>query len=301
MSPSPPDIASCCAVIVTWQPELASLLRLVTSLHRQQCLVRVLDNGSANVAELAACLQPFGGRIVFDSWPDNRGLASGLNAGLLAARAAGQRLVFLFDQDSLPADDFCAAMLRTWADAESHSPRVAAIGPRLQDPDTGRLTAFRSFRWTNRSDAKVAPGLYETDFLISSGTLLSTAVLDDIGLMKASYFIDNVDLEWCFRAKAKGYVLYGCDAAVLSHRIGEDSTNPLVRAGLITEHGPLRSYYSTRNRLHLRRQNYAPSDWKRRDAIRFALKTAWLLLFSARRLQYLRQIRRAIRDAREMP
>ena len=54
--------------------------------------------------------------------------------------------------------------------------------------------------------------------------------LASIGAMKESYFIDNIDLEWCFRAKSKGYELIGTDQAVLYHAIGERSSNPLVRA-----------------------------------------------------------------------
>jgi len=300
MSPSPPDRISHCAVIVTWQPELERLLCLIEILHKQHCPVLVVDNGSANAAELADRLLPFEGTVELISWSDNKGLAAGINAGLTASLTQGYQLVLLFDQDSRPGDNFCQAMLDTWAAAALRQPPVAAVGPRLLDPATGRKTAFRCFRWMKRSDARVTQDLYETDFLITSGTLLSVSALNDIGLMKESYFIDNVDLEWCFRAKAKGYALYGCDSAVLYHKIGEQSSNPLVKAGLITEHGPLRSYYSTRNRLHLRRQSYAPMDWKWRDAIRFVLKTAWLLVCSPRRMEYLRQIRRAIEDARVM-
>ena len=47
--------------------------------------------------------------------------------------------------------------------------------------------------------------------------------------MKESYFIDNIDLEWCFRAKSLGFDLVGTDAAVLYHAIGERSSNPLVK------------------------------------------------------------------------
>ncbi|HBN15068.1 MAG TPA: hypothetical protein DD407_08505, partial [Pseudohongiella sp.] len=57
---------------------------------------------------------------------------------------------------------------------------------------------------------------------------------------------------------------------------------------------------STRNRLHLRRQSYAPRDWKVRDLIRFAIKTSWLLIFNRRRREYLQQIRRGIKDAGDL-
>lgn len=175
----------------------------------------------------------------------------------------------------------------------------AAIGPRLQDPETGRRTPFRCFRWRRRSDCPVEgfPGLYETDFLISSGTLILMSALELIGPMKDNYFIDNIDLEWCFRAKAKGFALYGTDRAILLHRIGEASGNPLVKSGVMVQHSPLRSYYSTRNRMHLWRQPYAPRDWKMRDKLRFILKSLWLVSFTQNRKQYRQEIRRGIDDS----
>ncbi|MBC52226.1 MAG: glycosyl transferase family 2 [Gammaproteobacteria bacterium] len=288
-----------CAVVVTWQPVLDDLLTLLDQLAAQACDVVVVDNGSANAAELAnATAQRSSVTLV--RWPDNRGLAAAMNAGLQLAQDNGYARVFLFDQDSTLTDGFCAGMQGAWQRAEKVSARpVAAVGPRLQDPASGRRTPFRLFRLRHRSDqpAPDAPDLYQADFLISSGCLLSLTALDRIGLMKESYFIDNIDLEWCFRARAQGFALFGTDAAVLLHAIGEPSANPLVRAGWMVQHSPLRSYYSTRNRLHLYRQDYAPLNWKLRDSVRFVLKSGWLLLCSAQRREYWRQIRRGMQDA----
>jgi rhamnosyltransferase len=304
-----------CAIIVTWQAELLPLKNLLNSLLLQYCPLVLIDNGSANRAELGNLLDQLAaehpGRPlpVWVSWAENKGLATALNEGLRLAIEHHYDMALLFDQDSAVGEGFVRAMLTQWTQLQSlhssgryHLP-PAAIGPRLQDPQSGRRTAFRCFRWRHRSDCPVAgfPGLYETDFLISSGTLLSVQALSVIGMMKDEYFIDNIDLEWCFRARARGYALYGTDRAVLFHRIGERSKNPLVRSGLMVQHSPLRSYYSTRNRLHLRRQSYAPLDWKIRDTLRFALKSFWLTRFTCRRAEYRQQIQRGIDDAEAMP
>ena len=275
-----------CAVVVTWQPALDDLLALLDQLTAQACAVLVIDNGSANAGQLADATAARSS-VTLVRWPDNRGLAAAMNAGLQLARDRGFVRAFLFDQDSTLTDGFCAGMQAAWEHAETVSARpVAAVGPRL-------------FRLRHRSDQPVpdAPGLYQADFLISSGCLLSLAAVDQVGAMKESYFIDNIDLEWCFRARARGYALFGSDAATLLHAIGEPSANLLVRAGWMVQHSPLRSYYSTRNRLHLYRQDYVPLNWKVRDSVRFVLKSLWLLLCSAQRREYWRQIRRGMRDA----
>lgn len=287
-------------MIVTWQPDLLQLRALLGQLSSQGCAVVVVDNGSANCAQLRELVDTLRPAVDIIERGKNGGLAEGLNTGLRWAMQRGCHFAFLFDQDSGIAGDFCQGMLQAWKQAVALPGRVAAIGPRLQDPRSGRRVPFRRFRCGRRSDVAAAPALYHADFLITSGTLLHLPAYTRIGSMREDYFIDNIDLEWCFRAVASGYVLYGTDLAVLHHHIGEAGDNPLVRRGLVVQHGPLRSYYSTRNRLHLRRQAYAPLDWKVRDALRFLLKTLWLLLFCAPRREYFLQILRGYRDARSM-
>jgi rhamnosyltransferase len=292
--------AHTCAIVVTWQPDQAALKNLLNALLKQGCKVIVIDNGSSEAQSLAAMINALSAQISLTSWPDNRGLAAALNEGLRLAAASSLPYALLFDQDSAIKDSFCQDMMGAMEKAQALSSRpVAALGPRLQDPDSGRRTPFRVFGLWRRSDRRHsgATDLYTADFLITSGTLLPVAVLADIGLMKEEYFIDNIDLEWCFRATAAGYALYGTDAATLYHRIGENADNPLVKAGLMVQHSPLRSYYTSRNRLHLYRQAYAPLDWKIRDVCRFILKTAYTLLFSPQRRDYWQHIRRGIADA----
>lgn len=289
-----------CAVVVTYQPELPVLAALLEQLNAQ-CDFVVIDNGSTasdRVAAITEGLTRCGGLIRRGR---NEGLARALNIGILWARDRGHDPLFLFDQDSQPGADFIARMLAARDEIEARCARpVAAIGPRLVDPRNGRRTAFKVFnRLWRRSDRPLAGAArhYQADFLITSGCLLNGAHLDAIGPMKEGYFIDNVDLEWCFRARARGFELAGTDAAELFHVIGEHSDNPLVSAGLMAQHSPERSYYSSRNRRHLWHCDYAPLGWKLRDRVRFGLKAGWLLLTSPRRRQYWHNIRNGLRDA----
>jgi len=295
---------SICAIVVSFNPDVAVLVNLARQFERNGCDYIVIDNGSDNAADFADSMSASQRCQALVRLDSNLGLASALNLGLTRVRDAGYRFALLFDQDSHIGPTYCRDMLQAWDEAASAAgDRVAAIGPRLQDPDTGRRTPFRQFnRLLFRSDRRLAAdsSLYHAGFLITSGSLVPVQVLDDIGLMRDEYFIDNVDLEWCFRARSKGYELYGTDKAVLYHRIGEPSGNLLVRRGILVKHSPLRSYYSTRNRINLYRQHYAPLDWKLRDVCRFVLKSLVLLLFSSQRVEYWRHIRRGIHDARAM-
>lgn len=291
------------ALIVTWEPDPAVLLELIGSLLADQCPCHVIDNGSSNAGQLRDAFSTLPASLFSVCWlPGNTGLGSALNRGIRRALDRGVRHLLLFDQDSAIDPGFCTAMreARSRLDGLSRKP-VAAMGPRLQDPDSGRRTPFRVFdRWWSRSDRTLVRGspFHEAGFLVTSGTLLDLACIGEVGFMREDYFIDNIDLEWCFRAASRGYALVGTDCAVLHHRIGEASGRWLVRRGWLVEHGPERCYYSTRNRFHLHRQPHAPGGWKWRDRIRFLLKAVWLLLFTGRRREYWRSLRSGLRDAR---
>lgn len=293
-----------CAIVVTYQPELPVLIPLIEQLEASGCDFIVIDNGSSNSGDIRAALRSKVHMLHFIANAQNIGQAAALNLALEKVKLLGHELALLFDQDSSMGPDFVVRMLHAWDEAQRFRPgNVAAIGPRLVEPRSGRRMPFRTFHhlW-EKTETRVGADadLIETAFLITSGSLLSMAALDRIGAMRSDYFIDNVDLEWCFRARASGFQLYGTDHASLNHRIGEDSSNPLVRHGILVQHSALRYYYSTRNRLHLHRQPYAPTVWRIKDTTRFVLKSLYLLVVSPERRAFWSSLRRALRDVKQL-
>ncbi len=292
-----------CAIVVTFNPDITALLKLLGQLNRETDFY-IVDNGSDKISRFSDSIKIYSRCKSLIQLPDNLGLAQAINIGLAEAIAAGYDFALLFDQDSSLCDLFVSRMLSAFAEVSALSRHeVAALGPRIINPQTRRQAKFKLFnRIFHRSDVFL-PGSkqhFQADFLITSGTLLPLKPLMDIGNMKESYFIDNVDMEWCFRAKSKGYTLAGTDQVVLYHTIGERSSNPLVRSGVMAQHNPARTYYSSRNRVHLYRVPYSPWGWKIRDAVRFAIKASWLLLSSSQRRQYWENISAGIRDARTL-
>ena len=292
-----------CAIVVTFNPDITALLKLLGQLNRETDFV-VVDNGSGKIRQFAESIEVYEHCRKLEQLPGNIGLAAALNLGLDYARNNGYEFALLFDQDSSLCDLYVSRLLQAYQEASGLTERkIAAIGPRIINPQTRSQTSFKLFSLVfSRSDRPFAGSrqYFEADFLITSGTLLPVSALDDVGPMKASYFIDNVDMEWCFRAKSRGFELVGTDQAVIYHAIGERSTNPLVRRGLMAQHNPARSYYSSRNRVHLYSQDYSPLGWKLRDLPRFFLKVCWLLISSPERGQYWRNITAGIRDARTL-
>ncbi|MFT4862838.1 MAG: rhamnosyltransferase [Pseudohongiellaceae bacterium] len=292
-----------CAVVVTYKPEFTALLKLLGQINKETDFV-VIDNGTEDIDQIADSIRVYKKCKDFIRLDKNEGLAKALNRGIDWAIENQCDYVFLFDQDSSLCDLFVSRMVSAYQMANPSSEKgIAAVGPRLINPLSMRQTPFKLFnRLFLRSDRRFAnlENHFTADFLITSGCLIVLKHIEKIGGMKESYFIDNVDLEWCFRAKSLGFDLIGTDAAVLYHAIGERSFSPLVRAGIIAQHNPSRTYYSSRNRTHLYCVKYSPIGWKLRDIVRFFLKSAWLVLTSQDRKSYWRNIRLGIRDAKTL-
>lgn len=290
-----------CAIVVTYKPDITALLKLLGQLNKETDFI-VIDNHSPEINRLSESITVYSRCQNLFRLNANNGLAKALNLGIEWVVANKYHFAFLFDQDSGLCDLFVSRMINAYHDANLYSKKgIAAVGPRIINPQTMRQTPFKLFnRLIFRSDRIYSDtsSHFIADFLITSGTLLVLNYLKEIGSMKESYFIDNVDLEWCFRAKFKGFDLIGTDEAVLYHAIGERSQDPLVRAGIVAQHNPARSYYSSRNRTHLYSVPYSPLGWKLRDMVRFFIKVCWLLISSQDRKNYWKNISSGIRDAK---
>lgn len=267
------DANTVCAVIVTYQPDPAALIGLLDAVVPQVGAVVVVDNASDRAWKQALNDKVAARGAVVLHQPHNRGLAAAQNIGIDWARLNGFLHVLLLDQDSEPERGMVASLLAALK-MLSVEHRVAAVGPRFHDAREHRDAPFVRVGfpfnrkvWCARGTRTIA-----CDFLISSGALIPMEVLDRIGPMDAGLFIDNVDLEWSFRARAHGFVLHGVCEATMQHRLG-DARRPLpFGVGQIVVHGPVRLYYMMRNRLLLYRMPHTPRMWIAQDLPRVLAK-----------------------------
>lgn len=304
MTPMPSDATRVHAVVVAWRPDRADLQALLQRLQSQVEHVWIVDNTSPGEGEVESCLSPDRlGQPGLSLLPQhcNLGIATGFNIGLRAALAAGASHVLLSDQDSLPAEDMVVRLLEAERSLLAQGKSPAAVGPGFSNAVNGRPFRFQVFSDDGRrchevvADARMP--LFEVGALISSGCLIRAEVLAAVGLMRDELFIDYVDIEWCHRARAKGYTCHVCAAAALDHKLGE---RPLrVWAGrwrTLTEHSPLRLYFQARNAIWLIRRPYI-ATWYRRNQPRFLLGRIYVYGgFSSRRLASLRMLFRGVRD-----
>lgn len=284
-----------CAVIVTYRPDAAILRSSLQACREQVGAVFVFDNASPAEAfeGLAGALDG----VELRRNDRNIGLAAGFNRGIEFARARGFRFVLLLDQDSVPAPGMVAALRDAIEAVSSSSHRVGAAGAVPVDGRNGLPAPFVRIGFPfNRKLPAAAEARVECDFLISSGSLIPMDALDAVGGMDEGLFIDNVDLDWCFRARARGFVLVGVGAARMRHSIGDALRPSRFQRGGAFVHQPLRLYYIMRNRVLLYRRQATPLAWIGQDLLRLPMKFAATLLFQRPRRRYLQRMLSGLRD-----
>lgn len=261
--------ATVSAVLVTYHPDVSLLRSVLAAVQAQVGHVVLVDNGTRD-RQFDACLEDAvaGGCEVVRS-DANLGLAAGFNTGIARARSRGSAFVLLLDQDSVASPDMVRTLLDNH-DALSRRARVGAVGAQFIDPRNGSVAPFVRIGFPfNRKLHGGRGRQVECDFLISSGSLLPLRVIDDVGAMDASLFIDNIDLDWSFRARAAGYSLYGICDARMRHSIGDELLQAWWTRKGIFIHSPTRLYYLMRNRLLLYRRSHTPTLWVAQDVPRF--------------------------------
>jgi rhamnosyltransferase len=284
------------AVIITFNPDHRRVREVVQAIAPQVREVLIVDNGSASLP--ADLLQMAGDTPLYLlELGDNLGIAAAQNLGLAWARKRGASHVLLLDHDAVAAPGMATALLKEIRLRQTAGERVAAVGPLIADPRRSRPAPF--FRVTPLGLRRVtAPdeGQHsaQVDFLISAGVLIDLAALPDIGAMREDLFIDYVDLEWCMRATARGWRLYGHFGTGIDHRLGEEPLRFLGRR--VMAHSPLRHYYMARNALAVWRTPHARWGWIGFDAFALAVRSVLFSTIANERGAHLRMILRGARD-----
>lgn len=282
-------------LIVTYRPDRKKLATVLEALRGQIDRVLVVDNGSGR--GFVEWLHEGFERVDVLAFDENRGLGAAQNAGIKLAKKRGFSHVLFLDQDSVPGNRMVEKLLSASKYLENGEP-IAAVGPVIVDSRNGADSPFVLFGFPSIRRNRCVPGGEKyppADFLISSGMMVRTEIFDRVGLIDESLFIDNLDLEWCFRAKSMGFALRGVCGAHLSHSLGDE----VVRIGKIAtvhRHSPLRQYYIMRNRIILYGKRHSPFCWIVHDVIRMLLKTVFLLLFFPKKANNIRMIFHGMTD-----
>ena len=274
------------AVVVAFHPDLERLQEQFVALLPQVTCVVIVNNGTDNEVSIWAKQWP-ANQVHCISLGHNMGIAHAQNQGIEWAISADANHVLLMDHDSVPATNMVAHLMSELAVL----PRAGAVGPFYSDDRRARSSSpfvrTVGLRQIKLNCSASSPVL-EVDHVIASGCLIPVAVLKNVGLMRADFFIDFVDIEWCLRARSLGYCIYGVCMAHLEHRLGDNPVHFLGK--YYPTHSPLRRYFQVRNSILLYREPWIPLNWKLASAFKMMLVVGFSIFVSIPKIQPLKCI-----------
>lgn len=253
------------AVVVTFNPEIDTLMSQFELLSHQVEKIWVIDNASTQ--SLVSLVSSVGIECSLQlvQMSTNIGIGAAQNVGIKLACVEGAKYVLILDQDSLPMPEMAHYLMVASESFRAAGIPVAAVAPVCVDRVTGARSGFVRLGmfdyeklFVSAEDAPV-----EVDFVISSGSLIPVDTFDKIGLIDEGLFIDHVDTEWCLRARSKGFKLFGIPEAVMLHSLGNTRKRVwFLRWRNVPYHSPFRYYYMLRNGVLLRKRPYTPLKWR---------------------------------------
>ena len=236
---------SIACVIVSFNPDLEYFSSVISRVLENEVPVYLVDNGSSNINELKDILPD---SVNLIDLGENVGIAKAQNIGIQSAFSAGVDYVWLSDQDTIYSHDYAVKMLEVTTSLEKDGIQYGAVGPSFYELNRQRIEAFVRFQpWSVRFQPE--PGLNKVAHLIASGMVIPKDAFKEVGGKREDFFIDWVDLEWCWRANAKGYQVYGTGDVVIEHNLGDLMVK--VANKQISIRSPFRHYFIIRNGLYL--------------------------------------------------
>ena len=274
---SAPPAARIVAVVVTYnRREL--LARLLTVLRAERLLAEivVVDNASTDGTSEVVSSTGEGGStgavpVHLVRLESNTGGAGGFRAGMLTALERGADLVWLMDDDGVPAPGCLERLLQH--DYDFWGPAVLAE----QDPDRlcfpirlpGRATVVHDMAEVR---AAASAGVIDGAVIPFNGVLATRALIERIGPVRAEFFIWGDDVEWRLRAERAGARIATVVDAAFLHPATDDLGTPMMGGRTTYNHSPsdLKHYCMARNNV-VNLRDYR--GWL--AVVAFLVKTVW--------------------------
>ncbi len=231
---------------------------------------------------------------------ENRGFTGGNNQALAAARG---RFLFLLNPDTKPLPGSIAELAR-FLDAH---PDAGMVGPRLRygdgSPQPSRrrfptlltlftestviqhyvpnLSIFARYVMADQPDDRTQ----EVDWLVGAAIMVRREVYEQIGGLDEGFFMYSEELDWCRRAKEKGWRILFDPAAEIIHYEGKSSEQAVARRDI--------AFFSSRVRYA---RKYHGAFWA--EILRLWLLTTFLFQWLREGAKWLAGHKRPLRAQR---
>lgn len=217
-------------IIVTYFPEKKLLIRNVEAIIRYVDKLIIWENTTENKEAFRFVS---GSNIEYFSEGRNVGISKALNFGWKYAQKEGFDYILTMDQDSIFIN-FQKYLITSFAIANDDS---IVFGPLVT------------------VDKKEEPSecineLAKNQYLITSGMLVPTKVLQTIEGYRETFLIDGIDVDFCIRVQDAGFKIYKNHNGILLQHFGIPSVYKLLgKEYICSNYSPFRYYGILRNHI----------------------------------------------------
>ena len=287
------------AIIILYNPNLILLQRLNLSLYSQVDNIVFVDNSEDLTVkeEVSKWLESISStKNTYLDLKRNYGIAYAQNRGIEVAKEGGAKFLLLLDQDSALPNNMVNDLKAVYTSLLEEGHKIATVGPSFLDEKTNEIAKI--IHYEGLGVQKVMPN-QSKDFepahhIIASGSLIPIKVLDEVGMMKESLFIDMVDIEWGIRAKRRGYDSFVAPKVIMRHSIGDKYVSFGERK--INLHTDFRNYFIVRNSIYVSLYEETSLNYKIAQFIRVPLHILFYSYHSKKPLYSLCLLTKAVVD-----
>jgi N-acetylglucosaminyl-diphospho-decaprenol L-rhamnosyltransferase len=218
--------------MVTWNSRDVTVDAIERFLASDQgCDVRLMVRDNASTDGTPEAIRERFPEVEIEFGEENLGFAGGMNR--LIARSDAPWF-FPLNSDAWPEDQCLATLARV----AEHYPKAAALAPLLLRPDgtlehsthpfpsplIALMVASGSQRWRRRRGDEfflervwMHDRTRVVDWAVGAALLMRREALDEIGPFDDGFFMYAEDLEWCWRARQRGWEIVFEPSAVVRH------------------------------------------------------------------------------------
>ena len=260
-------------VIILYNPEQDVFNNIVSYLGALDCLF-VVDNSEQPNEELIAKIKELP-RIEYISFGKNTGISYALNTVLRLSDH--YEFLLTMDQDSR----FAVGVMNEYK-------RMIKV---YHEKD--KSVAMFSVNYEEEGNLETEVRVVER--AITSGSIVNIQIAKALGGFDEKLFIDEVDAEFCYRARLNGYKIINFIKIHMQHHLGSSmQVNKLGFEFTVWNHSAIRKYYIIRNSIYLMKKYPDYRAYYIKAVFKFFIKT---ILAERDRKNKIHFMYKGIRDA----
>lgn len=267
-------------VVILFYPTEQTIFNVSTYVNQLEYLY-VLDNSEILNESIKVQLSKFN-NVIYLHDGFNNGIAARLNQAIQLAKEKNIDWLLTMDQDSY----FENETLKKYKEYISLFASVENVAMFGLSYENRILAENNDFENANQ--------------LITSASILNINLTKKIGYFDEKLFIDEVDSDYCFRARFSGYQIIRFKNLQFKHNLGEIKQGISLKSFSYTPrtlHSPIRLYYMVRNYLYLIKK-YPELDKNQKKLMRdgLLLRIKNNMIYNNKRVSVVKYILKAYHD-----